>query len=245
MPEKLEQPHKESPFREPLVESNLPRERLRTLRGRPDVVIRSETLQRLAKQYGMENPLDAVREAKRLFDELRTTYGVRISGDFLVGKDEEENPALFVVADRIEGRDPLHGHDDPSDERHIAEELRELFSSLVDYLSDKCRSGDYFLWDIMRSEQYIYGAKKGEREKHLYLTDIELDFVSRNAARNEPLSDDRREDISAFATELAYFIEDSETALHADFADAWKKLQDFCVSVADAELRNDLRAIVF
>lgn len=244
MPEKFEQPHKESPFREPLIESDLPREKLRELEGRADKIVRSEALEMLKEKYELQNPLDAVHEAKRLFDELRTAYGVRISADFVVGKNENGEPSLFVVADRIEGRDPLHANNNPSDRRRVEEELGNLFSSLVDYLVQKYKSGDYFLWDIVKSEQYVYGAKKEEREKHLYLVDIDAYFVSLKVAPGDPLSRKRKEDISSFAAELAYFIEESEAALRADFSEAWKKLRDFCASVTDAELRNDLRDAV-
>ncbi|MDO8584974.1 MAG: hypothetical protein Q7R85_02525 [bacterium] len=243
MPEKFEQPHKESPFREPLRTSDISpewrgeddREPLREFGARKDKIVRSVTLKELALAYDSKDPIS---DAKHLFDELKMKYGIDFSADFAVGKNEKGEPSFFVVADRIEGRDPLHAQVEGEERWHLYEALHKLFSSLIDYIQAKYESGDAFFWDIAKIDQYVYGTKAGESEKCLHLVDLDAEIVDVSGEVGGDLGWGRGENVSKFLDDLVQFINQSSFVVGKDFSDIKQKLRNFYDGVPDKHIRE-------
>jgi hypothetical protein len=111
---------------------------------------------------------------KRLFEELKS-YGIDSPVDWVLAdalkEDKHQGPTLYAFTDKIEGVNL----EDVSVEKkaEVAKEVEKIVEGWVDYFSEKLKSGDYFLWDITRGRQYMYGHRETDKENKIYMVDTD------------------------------------------------------------------------
>ncbi|MES2437409.1 MAG: hypothetical protein V4519_05365 [Patescibacteria group bacterium] len=172
----------EMPFNERLIPSGLgdtPQhlEELLQLENHPNKIIRIYPLDVVEQTYHMPAE-EALKNGKRLFEELNTNYNISTKADFVIGKDKEDRKVVYIITDRIEGESLHHIVDkSESDEiKKIEGDVHNMYISLIKYYTDKIQSGDYFLDDIAILHQYVYGKKTGELEEKIYMVDTDISF---------------------------------------------------------------------
>ncbi len=127
--------------------------------------------------YGKISDKEAAAKTIKLFGELKD-FHIPSPAAMVVAKYENDREGLYIVTDRIEGRDLNDAIDSAADlseteQESLSGELAELYGSLVDYLESKLDAGGYFLSDIFSNRQYVYGRRRGEKEPHIYLVDTD------------------------------------------------------------------------
>lgn len=106
-----------------------------------------------------------------------------------------------------------------------------MYSSITQYFWDVYQEGGWYLDDLVRDgSQFVYGRRKGEKEKRIYFVDIEprLDYLdTKNPLTHMNLF------ISAFEwlTELVLFME-HRLGTKLDFSR--QKLLDFANSIPES-----------
>lgn len=122
-----------------------------------------------------DSAFEVLIRSKKLFDELREEYGINVQANFVIGKDNSRRkPIVYILTNRIEGESLNYFELIKSEEREIfIDQLEKTYLSIVRYLSDKYKSGEYFLWDIEENRQYVYGKKRGDADKKIYLVDVD------------------------------------------------------------------------
>lgn len=129
---------------------------------------------KLVRVFPVGGELDAeladFRESKQRYDKLRDRYGIDIvKTDLVVGNDKQGKPCIFTVVDRIEGKNVC------AQEQFIEEARQQLdgfFERLFSHYLDAYKEKGYF-WADFSSMQIVYGNKIKEKEKHVYIVDVD------------------------------------------------------------------------
>lgn len=144
--------------------------RLYELSNDPAKLVRENRMQ---EGHTLDALEQSIRDAKAHFEAMSSTYGIHVVS--IAIKREKNNTgddAVFTVVDKIEGQNL-------SDIVHVPaeamEELEALYIALGTYYYDAWKHGLQY-WGDGRSDQFVYGAKYGEQEKHFYLTDVDPEF---------------------------------------------------------------------
>ncbi|MFA4872417.1 MAG: hypothetical protein WC659_00580 [Patescibacteria group bacterium] len=128
------------------------------------------------------SPEEAADMGIKLFRELRDGYNLIVPAQFVRGKWKQYTEGTYTIVNRIEGKSLEDMYFDSRSDCLVSK-LDDLFESLLMYVNDKFHSEDYFLWDIFRKEQYVWGKKiednrdQGEQnkdEEDIYLTDVDI-----------------------------------------------------------------------
>ena len=105
---------------------------------------------------------------------MEERYGIPASVEFVIGHGEhDEREGIYGVQDKINGRSPLDASF--TAERELAlREMTALYDKLIHYYEDKHAEGDFYLRDIARNEQFLYGTAPGETELRMHLVDVDI-----------------------------------------------------------------------
>lgn len=121
----------------------------------------------------VDNLERSIREGEALFEEMHNKYGIRVvSMKSTREKNKEGNDAIFTVVDKIEGQNLSEIQELPEEAK---DELESLYVSLGQHYCDAWKDKLQY-WGDGRSDQFVYGAKHGEKDKHFYLTDVDPEF---------------------------------------------------------------------
>ncbi len=236
-----QQENKPAQFKKCLIESDVSDgERLKEFENNPDMIIRKEPLWEFKKKFkDIENPIEAIKICKRLFDELKNEYEINMPDlQFVIGKDEKNEPCLYAFTSRITGKNIEDFSGELLDElskkegEKFIEELNKLYFNLASYIQDKYQHGERFLNDIFINRQYVYGRKKGEKQNYIYLVDTDT-----------YTSEDNKEmlyDIWKLNDEMIWMEQQFDGI---EFKKARNKLQNFVKSVSRESLCGNDAAI--
>lgn len=115
----------------------------------------------------------SIREGEALFEKMRAEYGIKVvSMKSLRETNKEGSETIFTIVDKIEGQNLSEVELLPDEAR---EDLESLYVSLGQHYLDAWKQGQPY-WGDGRSDQFVYGTKNREAEKHFYLTDIDPEF---------------------------------------------------------------------
>lgn len=121
-------------------------------------------------------------EAETLFAEMRAKYGIRvISMSSRREKNKEGKETIFTLVDKIEGKNLSKIESLPVEAK---DELEALYLSLGQHYYDAWKSkyeaggikSSKKFWGDCRSDQFVYGNKYGEKDKHFYAVDVDPQF---------------------------------------------------------------------
>lgn len=153
-----------TPFCEPLVDIDPPTGgNIVTLPSHPDVIIRNPSVWFSPELY---------ISAKGLFEELETSYGIHIPRfQYVIGAGKYRKQ-VFVVTERIYGRDIESLEPDAIPSKSESE---ELCNNLVSYFQNVYRQRKIFLSDLSRN-QFMYGHRQGETKDAIFMVDLDPVF---------------------------------------------------------------------
>jgi hypothetical protein len=176
-------------------------EKLEQFQDDRDYVVREITRQRLNKGPWLENLPKAVQRrrqgmrgiadfAKNIFDEMRA-QGIDCPVQFVVANNDSAEEALYEIVDDIK---PARDFSEMSEKEKSdkGNEVLRVSKNLLKYFAHKATEGGFYPYDLTRREQYVYGTKKGDQEKHLYLVDADPYFESSTAHIGAELEDFRK-----------------------------------------------------
>jgi hypothetical protein len=153
-------------------------EKLKQIENDPSKIIRALTFKRLEEMYlhkGLRVELnEVIKTCKQLYQELKEKYGIPVSADFVIGKNENDEKVIYVISDRIDGDDLSQLGKEKL--RELKGELDDLYHSVITYFTEKLLSGEYYLVDIFKPEQYVYGTAPDQQEDKIHLVDTDIYF---------------------------------------------------------------------
>lgn len=155
------------PFRDRLKTGKFDKSKLATMESAPGKIVRITPV-------SDENPIESALKSINLLHQLRDKYRVKMSVDFVLGrKSGSDMTFIYSVADEISGTNIDRETVNKNDVDNFLRDAAELYCSLVDYLAGSFTNKTDYLWDVFRNDQYIYGSKKDEDQKHLFLIDTD------------------------------------------------------------------------
>jgi hypothetical protein len=169
----------ELPFGENLIKSGLgeteeQQEKLLQLENNPEKIIRSISFADLEKRhFNRLNAEEIATISKRLYKELGEQYNIPVPVEFFIGKDNNDHNAIYSVTDRVHGNNLFHQDFTSPENIELIEKLDDLFVSLISYLRSKLNTNDYYLTDIYKDSQYVYGTTSKDSDPRIYLVDAE------------------------------------------------------------------------
>lgn len=127
-----------------------------------------------------KEPLSVIEVAQTLdkhYAELRQ-FGIATPVDFVIGKNEVDQDTTFAVTKNVAGTqlknfiDQQHSSDET---QKILVMLETHFCNLIRYFNTKVDDGSEFLWDIGRTDQYVFGKLSDDQneEQRIYLVDTD------------------------------------------------------------------------
>lgn len=115
----------------------------------------------------------SIHEGETLFEEMRAKYGIRVvSMKARRERNKEGKETIFTLVDKIEGKNLSKIESLPIEAR---DELEALYLSLGQYYYDAWKQGLKY-WGDCRSDQFVYGNKYGEKDKHFFAVDVDPQF---------------------------------------------------------------------
>ena len=124
----------------------------------------------------------AIHEGESLFADMRDTYGIKVvSMSSKREKNKEGKEAIFTFVDKIEGKNLSKIESLPMEAK---DELEVLYLSLGQHYYDAWKSkyetnrgkDQKKYWGDCRSDQFVYGNKQGEKDKHFFVVDVDPKF---------------------------------------------------------------------
>ena len=156
-----------TPFKDPLVrirrEDNSSISHLYLPKERPNYLVR------VLPWCGFQT-LEKIEMGKSLFTELERNYNIGVPRhDVIIGPwPRDDRGAVYTAVERIEGV--------RLSEARVDNKTAESFCSfLLAYFSDKYEANGYFLADL-HPFQFLYGTRKGDAQKRIFLVDIDPSF---------------------------------------------------------------------
>lgn len=170
----FEKKHHKPIFRRPLVahpEFKGSSSLLLKDRKQPDLVVRETPISKFRNAYGDESisAPDAAQVAKKMFDELRDTYGVECPILLAVGPNENGEECIYSSVDAVRGVPFEKLSND--EKRDYAGELYRVREASLRYYEDKILGGNPFLGDIIKRAQYAYGKRAEDMVNKMYMID--------------------------------------------------------------------------
>lgn len=160
-----------SPFLYSLLESDLYSEYetsdIRRMRELPHKFVRvaSDSPENLASYL----------ENRRILQSLPGKYGIAVPDfEIVIGPRAGQEVTYYTLVDKVYGYEMEYHDIKPKDIKHVRKLVDVLYSSIALYFWDVYREGGWYLDDVIRdNSQFVYGKRKGEKEKRIYLVDIE------------------------------------------------------------------------
>jgi hypothetical protein len=139
----------------------------------PSKVIRIDSFDDLTERYdNIADPAHIVELGKKLFSEIQADYNIKVPVEIIIGKDEKNKEAVYIITDKIEGLSLEESL--ITQNLEFAKKLETLYVSISKYYLDKLNSKEVHLADLNNMSQYIYGRKEGDIEDAIYLVDTDL-----------------------------------------------------------------------
>lgn len=229
-----------TPFHDVLQKSELP-SFIRWIESRPDKVIRVVPERRyaghFASSYNKENINEIMAEQRRgkeLFDKLRAEYHIPIPNiDIVFGEMKKDEITVFIVVDRIEGRD-LSQYKNLSHEVDFGQHVDDFCANLIRYYADIYKKGGEFLFDIASPRQWMWGHRVGEAENRLWIVDVDPCFGRHDSV--DPIASGSRELLNLIS-KIAYFVRDIR--FQTDNKVACKKTREVMNRFSEVVPRSD------
>ncbi len=115
----------------------------------------------------------SIHEGRGLFANMRDKYGIRtVSMNSRREKNKDGEDVIFTLVDKIEG-DSLSKIE--SLPLQVKDELEAPYLSLGQHYYDAWKQGLRY-WGDCRSDQFVYGNKHGEENKHFWVVDVDPKF---------------------------------------------------------------------
>lgn len=163
------------PFKNPLMRTikstSLEDKFIGTLEEHPEKVIRT-------RAYEINNTIiDRHRDVKKMFDNMRTNYGIHIPEmEFVIGPSPKTKDEIIVytVVNKIHGNSLNNLHETiNSDEARV--KIDNCLTSMVQYYWDVEKNGGWYVNDFTNlGELFMYGRRAGETEDNIWLVDVDL-----------------------------------------------------------------------
>lgn len=135
-----------------------------TILARENILAEGQTLEQLE---------DRLQKGEKLFEVLQTKYRIRIVPfHFVREKNQAGQETIFTLVEKIDGLNLSEIASLPSEAK---EELETLYCNLAQYYGDMWKQKLPF-WGDARSDQFVYGSRPSEAEKHFYITDVDPEF---------------------------------------------------------------------
>lgn len=140
------------------------------LKDDPSKLVRES---KVSEYKTLDEQEESIREGEVLFARMRDKHGIKvISMSSRREKNKEGKEAIFTLVDRIEGQNLFKIENLPVEAK---DELESLYLSLGEHYYEAWKQKLKY-WGDGRSDQFVYGSKHGEKDRHFYLTDIDPEF---------------------------------------------------------------------
>lgn len=140
------------------------------LKNHPEVLVRENPV---TEGETLDAQEEVIREGENQFKILQNTYGLSVvSMDSKRGKNKQGQERIFTFVDRIDGENVSKMKNVPIEAQA---ELESVYVGLVRHFGDAWKQNGKF-WGDCRSDQFVYGAKRGRSEKHFYIVDVDSKF---------------------------------------------------------------------
>ena len=162
------------PFREEFVDAGFDdREKLLSFAQDPEKILRINATE---AGESLETLRNDVRVGKALLEEFRDAYEIRMPNfEFVIGYDEKKRPRVYTLTERIHGANLLETYFFDEEKEEAVEELELFLASLIRYAQDIYKNPRRpFITDQLADPgQYVWGYKKNDQKKHIYLVDLD------------------------------------------------------------------------
>lgn len=144
--------------------------RIWELKDKPGTLVRENMV---AEGQTLEDLEQSIEDGEALFAEMRDKYGIHVvSMHSMREKNPEGKKAIFTIVDKIDGLNLSKMENLPTESKS---ELEALYLSLGRHYEDAWKQKTKF-WSDCRSDQFVYGNKKDEQEKHFFVVDVDPKF---------------------------------------------------------------------
>ena len=224
----------QEPFQESLRPSALKPETLLEVENHPDTIIRKIPLSFVGRRLKMWDapPHEALKKGKDVFSELKEAYGIDvIPFETVIGSETGGGTVAYLLTRKIEGVD-LEKKQFGDDEKLEAAKTFDLFFlKLAQYLDSKFTYGGYFLSDIWKGSQYIYGNEETNLGKNNTITLVDIELYAEPMAPEDP--NPKTSTFSDALKKYAIMLNASEHKIGCKFENARAKLTGFLLHLAE------------
>ena len=204
-------PQKQTPFADTLISTTGFDTRtvaIRILENHPDKLVREHIM---LEDQNLEELASSASEAKELFKRLGERYGIKVvTMDFVIGKTEEGKPTLFTIVDKINGESLEKIQDLPAE---AAGEIEELYISLSTHYYNAWEKKEKY-WADFQDDQFMYGTKDAEHDKHVYLVDIGAQFYLPGQSKRIPETNEEMHPLEWMLYNVSEGLIKSENKFH-------------------------------
>lgn len=165
--ENIQLPENNSCFKSSFVETGF-HPNIKVLEDNPEKIIRFNNL----IHDSIKTEIEKYSTSKELFYELRDNYDIAVPDiETLINvNDKDGKKSVIIVTDRIHGKNLDKITVEKNDET-IIEKYEKFFDNMIQYYIDKYEQEKLYLSDI-KSEQFVYGKRKGDKEAEIYFADV-------------------------------------------------------------------------
>jgi hypothetical protein len=147
---------------------------IRELKDNPDKVVRTESM-----VGSVEETVEHYKNIKDRFEAMRTDYGVNVPDmDIVIGRSEDDKERVFMIVDKIEGKDLNELESLPEDAK---DKFEIFYTNFLQSIVDGYKKGKPFFKDI-KTGNIMYGHKSKDRETEdeFFLSDVGGGFQDGN-----------------------------------------------------------------
>ena len=167
--EGMQQPENRNCFKSSLIDPEF-RYGIKSLKDDPEKIIRFNHI-----GNGIKAEIREYNTSKNLFYELRDKYDIAVPDiENLINTNDAGQKSMIIVTDRIHGKN-LDQVTFEEEDATVVEKYENLFDNLIQYHIDKYNNNELCIGDL-KSEQFVYGKRKGDEEDMMYYVDVEPFF---------------------------------------------------------------------
>lgn len=177
-----EKPKSETPFTQPLQNTEFDSEAIKRIENLPGKLVRERPIWADTPEK-LQDEIRVFNKGKLLFDKLKDKYGINIPDTgFVIGKNENDEITMFIIVDEIRGKriDQINLLPEITKEK-----LDELLASLIQHYFDVYQNGGDFLWKFGMDE-IVWGRRKGKEKKSIWFVDVDPEYGTYDKKEPEP-----------------------------------------------------------
>jgi hypothetical protein len=147
---------------------------IRELKDNPDKIVRTESM-----VGSVEETIAHYKNIKTLFELMKSNYGVNVPDmDVIIGESEPGKQSVFMIVDKIEGKDLGEVKVLPED---VKDKFENFYTNFLQSIFDEYKKEKPFFRDI-KVENIMYGHKSKEKDAQddFFLTDVGGGFQEGN-----------------------------------------------------------------